>query len=368
MASTARIVDVPSARLAAVLLELQRATTAAEIHRACLTSLPRVLRTDAHMVARYEEGECRYWRGPPQLQAGLSRHMVEVGAPTPAQDPLVRCSLSSRSPVDARTLPPSERPSSAVYTMMIQLGLSHGLVLAFAGSDESLTVVCLGRRDAHDPFRDNERAALASVVEHVHAALLRAAHPGSRLDAETALVHVLDLLNSLVVVGDAEGRPVAESRGAQLTRGLDHNVSDCLDALVRHNAGQLRSVGHRTVESSALVHPGTGEDGEPPRRLRVRTAVLGTSTATTVSVASFECCARPLTRRELEIAGWVAEGLTNRQIAEQAFVSENTVKQHLKRMFRKLGVHNRAQLVGAARRVLEGTATCQDCARAAAHP
>ncbi|MBR8640512.1 helix-turn-helix transcriptional regulator [Streptomyces tuirus] len=235
-----------------------------------------------------------------------------------------------------------------------------------------MTVVCLGRRHPHDPFREDERAALADVVEHVHAALLRTARPSPRPDADAVLVHVLDLLSAVVVVGDAEGRPIAESRGAQLARGLGHDVSDRLDALVRHNAGQLRSVGRRAAESSALVSSGAADDGDQPRRIRVRTAALGTPTVTTVSVASFEpvtgreCCARRLSRRELEIAGWVAEGLTNRQIAEQAFVTENTVKQHLKRMFRKLGVHNRAQLVGAARRVLEGAAMCQDCARAAA--
>lgn len=55
----------------------------------------------------------------------------------------------------------------------------------------------------------------------------------------------------------------------------------------------------------------------------------------------------PLSAREKEIAAWVAEGLTNRQIAEAAFVSENTVRQHLKRIFVKLDVHSRAQLVHA---------------------
>ena len=55
----------------------------------------------------------------------------------------------------------------------------------------------------------------------------------------------------------------------------------------------------------------------------------------------------PLSAREREIVVWVAQGLTNRQIAELAFVSENTVRQHLKRIFRKLDVRSRAQLVQA---------------------
>ncbi|WNM31763.1 helix-turn-helix transcriptional regulator [Streptomyces sp. Li-HN-5-11] len=53
----------------------------------------------------------------------------------------------------------------------------------------------------------------------------------------------------------------------------------------------------------------------------------------------------PLSAREREIVAWMAEGMTNRQISELAFVSENMVHQHLKRVLRKLNVHSRAELV-----------------------
>jgi DNA-binding CsgD family transcriptional regulator len=52
-----------------------------------------------------------------------------------------------------------------------------------------------------------------------------------------------------------------------------------------------------------------------------------------------------LSRREQEIAQLVSEGLTTKQIADRAFISENTVKQHLKRVFAKTDVRNRAELV-----------------------
>lgn len=52
-----------------------------------------------------------------------------------------------------------------------------------------------------------------------------------------------------------------------------------------------------------------------------------------------------LSPREQEIATLVSQGLTTKQIAQKAFVSENTVKQHLKRIFAKTDVHNRAELV-----------------------
>ncbi len=49
-----------------------------------------------------------------------------------------------------------------------------------------------------------------------------------------------------------------------------------------------------------------------------------------------------LTEREREVLDLLAEGLTNNQIAERLFISTNTVKRHLKTVFDKLGVNNRA--------------------------
>jgi DNA-binding NarL/FixJ family response regulator len=46
--------------------------------------------------------------------------------------------------------------------------------------------------------------------------------------------------------------------------------------------------------------------------------------------------------REREIAGLVADGLTNRQIRARIHLSEKTVETHLSRVFAKLGVRGRA--------------------------
>ena len=52
-----------------------------------------------------------------------------------------------------------------------------------------------------------------------------------------------------------------------------------------------------------------------------------------------------ITQREHEILGLIAEGLSNREIGERLFVSENTVKTHSSRLFDKLGVNRRVQAV-----------------------
>jgi DNA-binding NarL/FixJ family response regulator len=51
----------------------------------------------------------------------------------------------------------------------------------------------------------------------------------------------------------------------------------------------------------------------------------------------------PLTLREKEILGLVAEGATNAQIARMLWVTEQTVKFHLSNTYRKLGVANRTE-------------------------
>lgn len=55
--------------------------------------------------------------------------------------------------------------------------------------------------------------------------------------------------------------------------------------------------------------------------------------------------------REHEILGLIAEGLSNREIGERLFVSENTVKTHSARLFEKLGAARRTQAVQEGRRM-----------------
>jgi len=52
-----------------------------------------------------------------------------------------------------------------------------------------------------------------------------------------------------------------------------------------------------------------------------------------------------ITRRELEVLELVARGLSNREIGETLFVSENTVKTHCSRAFDKLGARRRTEAV-----------------------
>jgi DNA-binding NarL/FixJ family response regulator len=58
-----------------------------------------------------------------------------------------------------------------------------------------------------------------------------------------------------------------------------------------------------------------------------------------------------LTSRELEVLRQVARGITNKEVAEQLYISENTVKNHVRNILEKLHLHSRMEAVMYAVRV-----------------
>ncbi|RUE31488.1 helix-turn-helix transcriptional regulator [Pseudomonas aeruginosa] len=79
--------------------------------------------------------------------------------------------------------------------------------------------------------------------------------------------------------------------------------------------------------------------GEPP-----------SAEASRGQTASKAAVIEPLSKRELQVLHYIAEGLRNREIADRIFLSETTVKAHLRRIHSKLDAHSRTQAVAIARR------------------
>jgi DNA-binding NarL/FixJ family response regulator len=57
-----------------------------------------------------------------------------------------------------------------------------------------------------------------------------------------------------------------------------------------------------------------------------------------------------LTSRERDILPLLAEGLQNKQIARELGLSEQTVRNHLSGLYRKLGTSNRTETIAVSRR------------------
>jgi LuxR family maltose regulon positive regulatory protein len=102
--------------------------------------------------------------------------------------------------------------------------------------------------------------------------------------------------------------------------------------------------------------------GAPMARLLYQAAAEGVAPAYTGRLlAAFEleepaetmaaapALVEPLTDREIEVLALVAEGLTNREVAQRLVVSVSTIKAHTYNIYTKLDVHNRTQAVAKAR-------------------
>jgi DNA-binding NarL/FixJ family response regulator len=74
-----------------------------------------------------------------------------------------------------------------------------------------------------------------------------------------------------------------------------------------------------------------------------------TRVSSLVPAAQMEQLVEPLSERELEILGWIARGGSNKEIADQLFIAEGTVKNHVTHILGKLGVRDRTQAALKAR-------------------
>jgi len=100
------------------------------------------------------------------------------------------------------------------------------------------------------------------------------------------------------------------------------------------------------IRNIKVVHSG-GSYIQPSLARKVLRDLATTKTKTTSSRAS---SIRELSDREIEVLQHVAEGNSNKEVAAALSISEKTVKAHLRSVFRKLEVGDRAQAVATAMR------------------
>jgi DNA-binding CsgD family transcriptional regulator len=197
------------------------------------------------------------------------------------------------------------------------------------------------------------------------------------------LVHlaVADVVEAAVLAGRADA---AEEAVASFERWIEHSRAQPMLALLARCRGQL-AAGEAAASNFAealRLHAGQNRPferartellyGEALRRARrriearahLRTAVEIFERLGAVPWAERACrelrasgetarkrdpsTSDELTPQELQIARFVAEGATNRRIAAQLFLSPRTVDYHLRKIFRKLDISSRAELIKLA--------------------
>jgi two-component system, NarL family, response regulator LiaR len=163
-------------------------------------------------------------------------------------------------------------------------------------------------------------------------ALLEIALP--RVDGIAATRQIVESVPEVMVVifsaHDSEETQLAALRAGasgfiSKSRGVDQLAQACA-GVVRGEAAVSRTTTMRLIERLRVLPEG----GIGMRPIR-----------------------SPLTPREWQVLDMITQDLDTRAIAERLVVSEDTVYSHVKHLFRKLGVHSRAEAVQMAREMRE---------------
>ncbi len=168
----------------------------------------------------------------------------------------------------------------------------------------------------------------------------------------------------IIAVGSADDRATVGAVVAAGARGF-----------LRWDAspGVIRSLVHALEAESTTepsrARPGSGATSERPATIGPAARGLPTGAGTSadpgligeVAVRTAVQMQLGISRRELQVLGGISQGLSNADIGRELYLSDNTVKCHARRLFGKLGVHERAHAVALAYR--SGLLTCPTAAR-----
>lgn len=161
-----------------------------------------------------------------------------------------------------------------------------------------------------------------------------------------------------LLLGAFRDLPLAETARRAKALPAPPNVLVLVDHIGREELVALRAVGidallPRSVGSAeladALSRVGRGERVVAPALLSLLVGFLGSPEAVDNGAPSSAGGARDaLTRKELEVLARLAEGRSNREIADALFVTTATVKSHLAHIYVKLGVAGRQEAMARA--------------------
>jgi DNA-binding CsgD family transcriptional regulator len=185
------------------------------------------------------------------------------------------------------------------------------------------------------------RAAQIARQSGMYAVEMRALHTAVRFDDRSQSERLAELAQTL---NTALAEAIAEH-----ARGLADQDGDLLDAAADRFADMgAVALAADAAAQAAREHARTGKRG---KGLESSTRAHWLASQHEIRTPAVHSVAQPLpiTAREREIVNLVAAGLSNRQIADRLVVSVRTVEGHVYRIFAKLGIDDRDQLVHLVR-------------------
>lgn len=325
---------------------LQSALTMREVERAFLDAAGAVIPAGGFGLYRIDPTSGDMLDAKAEVEVDFLGEYEEYGR---RDDPVLEFVLHHQRPIDSsRAVHRTVWEQSGALTALNIGGYYHSMEAPVSVSGVLYGTINFARNNDFGPFSDADLVSARLAGEQLGLATERALRYERTGQRTSTLEHVLDRLPQAVVVTDLDARVIFRNRAARSDppgQPQDGSLRLVEDSIVEAME-EFRQLGKRVVTRTA-------HDPHTHRRVVVKSYRLPDRDDAAMTIV-FECATSDaahlpawdvLSKREQEIAELVSQGLTNKQIAERAFVSENTVKQHLKRVFSKTDVRNRAELM-----------------------
>jgi DNA-binding NarL/FixJ family response regulator len=218
------------------------------------------------------------------------------------------------------------RPDTVAFTRRVLERVPDATVLFF-GPEESTVARGAVAAGARGLIRGGEREDLVVSVAKGLMLLLRAARPRGQSGQAPRSDGARPEETPLRSADDAGATPRPEDGLAAVPLPLQ-----------RHEAEEAQE-----AEGTEGADGADATESDESVTLDAVAALGAQGTATVEGVRRLA-----LTERELQVLRGMADGKSNAEIGRELFVSEDTVKTHARRLFRKLGARDRAHAVAAA--------------------
>lgn len=274
-------------------------------------------------------------------------------------DPVLQAALRAQAPVDERRAAPGRWEETGACEVLGRAGLVHSLEAPVQVDGRIAGTLNFARTADQAAFTDEDLSNADLASRMVGAALQRAGRFDAIQRRAGLLTDVLDQLDTALMISNLDGEQLFLNDAAQ--SAIDDTRRPLANAVAPAVREALQSLRERAEERSASARH-TLELADHRAETGARAVRLGRNDEFVLTFLDYrplderEEPAPPeasegrlplLSPREREVAELVARGLTTGEMSRELFISQNTVKQHIKRMFQKLEVHNRAQLVAA---------------------
>lgn len=292
------------------------------------------------------------------VSGGVDRFIARYEEEVYAHDPLLRHVARTKEPVhDGLLFSECEWQRSPLrMALTVQYKAPRILEAPLFIDGRLQGILYFTRRpDSSPPFGIAELRTLKLVAQEVCSAMDHALRFAALKERCAYSEGTLQMLDVPLILSDEQGHIKFTNRAAELTlSAADETVrSGRFHETLHENLGLLVLGSQDTTAGSVGLNETEGKS----RSLLLRSTrvpsmehIVATFLSRTEArvAASFDHMRPLLSERELDVLALLAQGMQNKEVAQRLFVSTNTVKYHVKRMYRALRVTSRAELLSRA--------------------